>query len=233
MRPLLLDLYCGAGGASMGYHRAGFEVVGVDLEAQPRYPFEFHRGDAIEIGMKLLADRPFVGIVGSPPCKGFSSIRHVIKATSKKKHDHVNMIPATRDLMISSGLPYVIENVPGAPLIDPVMLCGSMFPSRFVRRHRVFEFGHFSMRQPVCRHARQTALSPGFLVQRYHSGVPISGWSATAAVYGRGAGGGPGEVEGWRKAMGIDWMVRDELSRAIPPDYTHKIGNNLMKYLSR
>jgi DNA (cytosine-5)-methyltransferase 1 len=215
----------------MGYYRAGFDVIGVDIEPQPHYPSTFIRGDAIEIGRALIRKSRFVAIHASPPCKGHSAIRHTIRPGARRKHGHVDHIPATRRLLHESGLPYVIENVPGAPLLEPVTLCGSMFPGVFVRRHRLFELGRWSLPQPACDHRGQADRSPGFTVTRYHSGHPVKRVSSVAAVYGGGAGGGPGEVAGWRQAMGIDWMVRDELSQAIPPAYTEHVGAQLLDHI--
>lgn len=223
-RPRLLDLYCGAGGAAMGYHRAGFEVVGVDIVPQPRYPFEFHRGDAL----RALArnGHRFDAFHASPPCKLSTSL----KAFSGPWH--VELVPDTRAALVATGRPWVIENVPGAPLISPITLCGSSFPGLFVQRHRLFE-SNFPIAELACDHEGQAARSPGYPVKRYHSGRPIVTMSPVIGVYGRGQGLGEGEVNLWRKAMGIEWMVRDELSQAIPPAYTEFIGLQLMALLRR
>lgn len=215
----LLDLYCKAGGAGMGYANAGFEVVGVDIEPQPHYPFQFIQASALDV----LADRDFVetfdAIHASPPCKVHTSL----KAFSASHH--VDLVPETRELLQGYTLPWVIENVPGAPLIDPLILCGSMF-SLGVRRHRLFE-SSFSMVQPPCRHAEQDAGSPMYPVKRYHSGKPVIHMSPVIGVYGRGQGLGPGEADLWRKAMGTPWMNRDEMAQAIPPAYAQYMGNLL------
>ncbi|MBM3457495.1 MAG: DNA cytosine methyltransferase, partial [Armatimonadetes bacterium] len=131
-RPVLLDLFCGQGGAAMGYHRAGFDVVGVDLEPQPRYPFRFIQADALE----FLAEhgRGFEAIHASPPCQRYS------RATGNHRHEkHPDLVGVTRDLILGTGFPYIIENVPQAPLRSPVQLCGLMFPALRVIRHRDFE----------------------------------------------------------------------------------------------
>lgn len=129
-RPLALDLFCGAGGASKGLHQAGFRVIGVDLADQPHYPFDFVRADALKF--KLPKEAVFVW--ASPPCQAFTAY--------KRRPDHVfskpNLIPATRAKLLKSKKLYVIENVVGAPLLDPIMLCGSMF-GLDVQRHRIFE----------------------------------------------------------------------------------------------
>lgn len=219
-RPLLLDLFCKAGGASMGYHLAGFDVVGVDLEPQPRYPFEFHQGDFREVADRLLADRSVAAIALSPPCKTQTDL----KAFSGKQH--VDLIPDAREFARSTGLPYVIENVEGAHLLDPIILCGSMF-DRLILRHREFE-SNFPLAQMPHRHAEQAVMSPGFPVLRYHSGKPRVVMSPVVGVYGGGQGLGKGEAARWGRVMGIDWMVRDELSQAIPPCYTRWIGARLL-----
>lgn len=149
MRFRLLDLFCGAGGCSVGYHRAGFEVVGVDHHKMPRYPYEFHQSDALEF---LAAHgREFDAVHASPPCQKYCALRHLAKK------DHPDLIPQTRALLRETGLPYVIENVPGAPLLSPVMLCGTMFGLRTdcgaeLRRHRLFETNWPLMRGLKCRH---------------------------------------------------------------------------------
>lgn len=223
-RPLLLDLFCKAGGASMGYHLAGFDVIGVDLEPQPRYPFEFHQGDFREVGTRLLAQHDVAAIALSPPCKLATDLRHFSAS------HHLDLIPAAREFARSTGLPYVIENVEGAHLLDPVVLCGSMF-DRLIERHREFE-SNCPLPQMPHRHADQRHMSPWFPVLRYHSGRPRVTMSPVIGVYGGGQGLGNGEVERWRDVMGIDWMVRDELSQAIPPCYTRWIGYRLMRHLA-
>lgn len=224
MRPRLLDLFCKAGGAGRGYADAGFEVVGVDIEPQPRYPYEFIQASAFDV----LADAAFLAgfqaAHASPVCKVHTSL----KAFSGTQH--VNQIPQTRRMLAATGLPYVIENVPGAPLVGPVTLCGSMF-GLGVRRHRLFELGGWLAEQPACRHAEQDAASPWYPVKRYHSGEPVVVMSPVLGVYGGGKGLGEGEVDLWRKAMGIDWMVRDELSQAIPPAYTRWLGERLLAHV--
>jgi DNA (cytosine-5)-methyltransferase 1 len=223
-RPRLLDLFCGAGGAAKGYHDAGFEVIGVDIKPQPRYPYQFICGNVMSLAPCLIRQfRPAV-VHASPPCK---------KATSLKAFSaahHLELVPGTRDLLITSGLPYVMENVPGADLRDPVVLCGSMFDLG-VRRHRLFE-SNMDIPQPTCDHEGQDAASPGYPVLQYHSGAPVIRMSTVIGVYGRGQGLGPGEIDLWKQAMGIDWMIRDEMAQAIPPAYTRFIGEQLMNLLA-
>lgn len=208
-RASVLDLFCGAGGASMGYSHAGFKVVGVDLDPQPRYPFEFIQWDALDLSMPFL--RQFDLIHASPPCQGFTAY--------KRRPNHVapreNLIPAVREMLVESGVPYVIENVPRAPLERPFVLCGSMF-GLDVRRHRLFE-ASFSVLEPECQHKVQT---PRFKQatnrSNLRSTVEIGVWRIPLAVQ--------------QRAMGIDWMQLEELSEAIPPAYTTFIGGAFLAH---
>ena len=155
MRPRLLDLFCGAGGCSVGYNRAGFDVVGVDAAPMPRYPFEFHQGDALEY---LTAHgHEFEAIHASPPCQFYSNLRHMPNA----KKTHLDLVAPTRAALVTTDKPDVIENVPGAPLLNPTMLCGTMFGlgtgEADLRRHRLFETNwplvlYFGM---FCKHGRR------------------------------------------------------------------------------
>jgi DNA (cytosine-5)-methyltransferase 1 len=215
--PRLLDLFCGAGGAATGYARAGFEVVGVDICAQPNFPFKFYRRDALD-WLGLHGWDGFDAIHASPPCQAHSAV-------TPDKTIHENLIPPTRDLLEQAGLPYVIENVEGArgELHDPVMLCGSMFdPILGVRRHRLFET-NWGLEPPAwpCRHDLS---EPRFDV--YEHGK----WRRArfAPVYGSG---GRKAKEHWAEAMGIDWMSNDEMALAIPPAYTEYIGHQLQTFI--
>jgi DNA (cytosine-5)-methyltransferase 1 len=201
VKPRLLDLFCGAGGAAMGYARAGFEVFGVDIRPQPHYPFELHQADAMTYPLD-----GFDAIHASPPCQAY------IRSGNVDRARHPNLLPATRVRLVESGIPWVIENVPGAPMRADVVLCGSQFGLR-VRRHRWFE--------------SSAALTPWFLACNHSE--PVAG------VYGHphGAGGAnpgmlPGDRETWSMAMGIDWMTAPELADAIPPAYTEWIGRQLL-----
>ena len=149
-RPRLLDLYSGAGGAAMGYHRAGFDVVGVDIAPQPRYPFEFHQDDALE----FLAEHghEFDAVHLSPPCQAYSRTGHLADAQGARRSS-VRLIEPARAMVRRLGIPYVIENVEGAPLLSPLLLCGSMFGLR-VRRHRLFEMSAFAFGL-ACDHQSQ------------------------------------------------------------------------------
>lgn len=151
----LLDLFCGAGGAAMGYHRAGFEVVGVDIKPQPRFPFEFHQGDALEFCERH--GHEFDAIHASPPCQAFTSLRNSWNAKT-----HPNLLPQTRELLYRCGRRFVIENVPGAPLVNPFLLCGTMFrlgcEGAELRRHRYFESPGLSVLAPPCEHGWSDAI---------------------------------------------------------------------------
>ena len=232
-RPRLLDLFCGAGGAAMGYHRAGFEVVGVDIKPQPRYPFEFHQADALTFPLD-----GFDAIHASPPCQAHSTIAKQRRALRPGTYDHPDLVPATRARLIASGLPYVIENVPTAPLVNPVQLCGSSF-GLDVRRHRLFESNVPIMVLP-CAHHWQTprfrSLDRRLNRPKLLSVVPVYGTGrhcTPATVVGvHGDLNYPGERELREQAMGIDWMSVAELSQAIPPAYTEHIGTYLLADLN-
>lgn len=203
-RPRAIDLFCGGGGASMGLHRAGFEVVGVDLRPQPLYPFEFIRGDALTHPLD-----GFDFIWASPPCQAFTAYRRRPAHVAERP----NLIPSMRSRLTSSGVPWVIENVPGAPLEHAVTLCGSMF-GLDVRRHRLFE-ASFPMLAPSCNHAAQT---PRFAQATNRANkrrtVEVGVWRI------------PLEVQ--QCAMGIDWLPLETLSQAIPPAYAEFIGRAAM-----
>lgn len=220
-KPRLLDLFCGAGGAAMGYSCAGFDVVGVDIKPQPDYPFEFHQGDALEFPLD-----GFDAIHASPPCQRYSNLRHVAE---KKGRDAPDLVATTRVALEATGLPWVIENVPGAPVRATIILCGSMFGLgagvRQLRRHRLFELS-FAMFQPECRHVGEAiGVYGGGPVGRYTFGN-----GAHKDYYNR-RGGYQGTVAEKREAMGIDWMNAAALNQAIPPAYTEFIGSRLLEYI--
>lgn len=203
-RPRLLDLFCGGGGAAMGYHRTGFDVVGVDIAPQPRYPFEFIQADALEFPLD-----GFDAYHASPPCQ--------FKTAYGRRPGHVhpsgNCIPQTRERL--RGRPYVIENVTFAhdDLVNPIMLCGSSF-GLDVRRHRLFECSFPAMARP-CDHSWQTP--------RFPQATNRTKLRRTVEV---GVYRIPLKVQ--QRAMGIDWLPLEELSQAIPPAYTEHIGHYLM-----
>jgi DNA (cytosine-5)-methyltransferase 1 len=199
----LLDLFCGAGGASAGYVRAGFEVTGVDIAPMPRYPYEFHQTDALEF-LKTHWRR-FDVIHASPPCQAYSKTRVL------QEHEHPELIDDTRKALAAIGAPYVIENVPYSPLAEPLMLCGAMFGLR-VYRHRLFESNVELSAPPHPEHIAKVA----------KMGRP-PGPGEFMHVVGNFAG-----AQQAREAMGIDWMIRPEISQAIPPAYTEHIGAQLL-----
>ena len=209
-RPLLLDLFCGAGGAAVGYHRAGFDVVGVDIEPQPNYPLQFVQADALA----LIDLSRFDAIHASPPCQQFSQMS---KCRPGLAETYPNLIPETRDLLRSTRLPYVIENVPGAPLNNPVMICGSGL-GMTLQRHRLFE-SNIALWGVPCAHG-QNQWNPeyGHATGRKRRRVPVIGeWRIKKQLQD--------------EAMGIDWMTLPELSEAIPPAYTEYVGHWLMEHL--
>lgn len=216
-RPRLLDLFCCAGGAATGYHRAGFDVVGVDIEPQPNYPFEFHRGDALEF--LAMHGHEFDAIHASPPCQASTALT---KGTNKRRNRetgrvHPNLIADTRQLLACFDVPTVIENVQGAAVRRDLTLCGEMFGLGVIR-HRYFEVEHAGVVQPVHKPHRGR-------VAGYRHGEWFDG--PYFAVYGDG--GGKGSVAQWQAAMGIDWTdVRREIAEAIPPAYAEHVGRQLM-----
>lgn len=233
-KPILLDLFCGAGGATYGYMQAGFYVVGVDNRRQPHYVGnEFHQADALEYVAEH--GHEFDAIASSPPCQKFSKMRR----GRWQDREHPDLIPATRDLLIASGKLYVIENVEGAPLKGLMLLCGSMFGLQTeqgsqLRRHRVFEHNMpFSLVNP-CQHNKNAS------VIGVYGGGPDAARRripATVGVYGHAGGSSTRDniygfsTEDRKVAMGIDWMTGDELSEAIPPAYTNFIGKQLITIL--
>ncbi|MFZ2447260.1 MAG: hypothetical protein WAW37_12955 [Syntrophobacteraceae bacterium] len=212
----ILDAFCKAGGAGMGYHRAGFDVVGIDIEPQQRYPFEFHQGDAFEFILEH--GHEFDAIHVSPPCQKYTRMSTGLLKSQGRDKNHPGLIEPVRELLIKTGKPYVIENVPGAPLRKPVILCGSSF-GLLVQRHRLFECSFFVM-VPECIHGRYVKDKPPL-----HR---LVGKSRVVGCYGHGRGKGDDKAL-WSRAMGIEWMTREELSQAIPPAYTEWIGRQLMQ----
>lgn len=206
----LLDLFCGAGGASMGYAMAGFDVTGIDVKHGRRYPFTYIRGDVRDYLHKDFLDQ-FDVIAASPPCQTHSSTKH-LRVAQGKSTDKIDMIPEVREALIASGKPYVIENVPGAPLINPVQLCGSAFKLK-VRRHRLFE-SNLELQGTQCFHKEQGR--PIGIYGSMRDEIPGGGHTAKTMP----------EAE---QAMGIDWMIWGELVESIPPAYTKFIGEQIIK----
>jgi hypothetical protein len=217
----ILDAYCGAGGCTKGYQRNGFKVLGVDLNDQPNYcGDEFVQDDALHYLRHMPAGR-FVGIHASPPCQAYTTLR-----TLQGGREYPDLVGPTRELLRATGLPYVIENVVGAPLENPVMLCGSSFGLR-IRRHRLFECGGFhAMALPCAHYWQQDRIFPALNGQDRKRG----GRSGIVGVYGNG---GDKRADLWAQEMGIDWMSRHELTQAIPPAMTEHIGGYLMAEVQR
>ena len=214
MRPRLLDLFAGAGGAAVGYARAGFEVVGVDIEPHPDFPFELHVADAMTFPLE-----GFDAIHASPPCQAYSTMgqKHAVTQSA-----HPDLIAPIRQRLQATGVPYVIENVMGArrELDHPIVLCGRAL-GLGVARHRLFEcsFSALSV-QCACRGDE----------------VPVYGKLDGRRVWTRVDG---SELRAAKTlgqaqtAMGIDWMAWDDLTQAIPPRYTEHVGGYLMAEVVR
>lgn len=214
-KPRLLDLFCKAGGTTKGYQRAGFYVVGVDIKKQPRYcGDEFFQADAFEYAAEHGSE--FDAIHASPPCQGYS-----VGTGFGHKRDVPKLINEVRGLLKKTGLPFIIENVMGARrhMRNPVMLCGSMFGLQIVR-HRLFEVS-FECEQPW--HSCHGPELDRDLVSVTAHGPPPRWYRKN-----------PGKkfsLQIWKDAMGVDWMIRDELRDAIPPLYTELIGRQLMRII--
>ncbi len=222
----LLDLFCGAGGAAMGYHRAGFEVVGIDIAPQKHYPFEFHQADALE----YLAEHggEFDVIHASPPCQGYSRLRHL---PWLKDHKWPLLIDPLRKLLTEIDRPWVIENVEDAPLAG-IVLCGQMFDLP-VYRHRRFETSTLLMQPEHAKH--KVVIGHGRMFNDRRKGTLNAG--SNKGAWGKQtiitvAGGQFRKADGER-AMGIDWMTRTELAQAIPPAFTEYIGRQLRAALRK
>jgi DNA (cytosine-5)-methyltransferase 1 len=213
----LLDLFCGAGGATRGYQLAGFEVWGVDIKPQPNYCGDrFIQGSALNED-DLPAVYAFDAIHASPPCQAFTSLRDMHNAK-----DHDDLLTPTREMLRDLGLPYIIENVEGAPMIDYITLCGSSFglgaQGARLQRHRRFETS-FPVMAPPCAHGVSDRV--------------IGVYGGHGRDHRRKVNTQNYSTEARREAMGIDWMSGAELSQAIPPAYTEHIGGYLMDYLTR
>jgi len=206
----LLDLFCGAGGASAGYAAAGFEVHGVDLKHGKRYPYIYVRADVLDV----LRDKNYLDqfdvIHASPPCQTHSITQHLRNAQGKTT-SKLDLIPETRAALIESGKPYIIENVPGSPLINPIQLCGSSFGLK-VRRHRLFE-SNLQLLGSVCLHNEQGR--PVGVYGSLRDNIPNGGKTAES-------------IDEARLAMGIPWAIWSELVEAIPPAYTFWLGKQII-----
>lgn len=234
-RPKLLDLFCCEGGAAMGYHRAGFDVYGVDIVPQPRYPFPFHLGDALDFVHRLLLGEAvpfthsdgtaewltltgFAVVHASPPCHDHSALAAITGSDGT-----ADLLPETRRELKTLGKPYVIENVEGAEMVNALTLCGTQFGLVtetvqrgvvWLKRHRQFE----SNMRLIPPDGHRTCVQ----------GKKVIG------VYGRGDGGGrgwKGSFKDRQAVMGIGWMDREGLAQSIPPAYCEFIGAQILASL--
>jgi DNA (cytosine-5)-methyltransferase 1 len=215
-RPRILDLFCCAGGVAVGYNRAGFEVVGVDIEPQPHFPFEFIQADALTLDMDFI--KSFDAIHASPPCQSYSDLAK----RNGNAHEWPRLVEPVREMLIESGKPYVIENVEGAPLLNPIVLCGTMFKGLRVLRHRLFETNFLILTPPHGKHP---------ICHTFDKRKSQYGRTNDMIDFVSVNGGGNCTVAAARDAMGIDWMTKDELNEAIPPAYTEFIGKQLVKHI--
>jgi DNA (cytosine-5)-methyltransferase 1 len=206
-RPRLLDLCCCQGGASRGYDRAGFDVTGVDIDPQPRYPYEFIQADAVDY--LIWNGHHFDAIHASPPCQAHTLAQRI------QGNEHPDLIEPIRDLLVEIGVPYIIENVPGAPLIEPIELCGAMFGLE-TYRHRLFE-SNIDLEAPD--HPEHTTRTTKM------GRAPVEG--EYMHIVGNFSG-----VDRARGIMDMEWANRDGLREAIPPAYTEYLGLQLMKQVA-
>jgi DNA (cytosine-5)-methyltransferase 1 len=208
--PRLLDAFCCQGGAGEGYRRAGFDVTSVDIQPQPRNPHRFHQTDALEFIREH--GHKFDVIHASPPCPRYSQVTGFHPG---KRDEHPDLVGPVRDLLVRIGKPWVIENVPGAPLRRDLVLCGEMFGLR-VHRHRWFELGFPAMGIPHTPHQLKGAKTNSHIEDGYTRW--ITGHFANLADAS--------------EAMGIDWMDKHGLSQAVPPAYTEFIGGQALTYIT-
>jgi DNA (cytosine-5)-methyltransferase 1 len=214
-KPVLLDLFSGAGGAAMGYARAGFEVIGVDIRPLPRYPFRFLQADALTY-LDTADLSQFAGIHASPPCERYTMM---LRNSLTRRERHPDLLAATRERLQATGKPYIIENVPSAPIEHSVLLCGAMFGFR-VYRHRWFESNLLLFQPAHPPHRAKVA---------HASTIPGPGefWCVVGKF---------GKQDEAQRAMGIDWMQTGvhhalEIAQAIPPAYTEWVGRQLIEVL--
>lgn len=207
--PKALDLFCGGGGASVGLYRAGFDVVGVDNKPQKNYPFQFIQADALKV--RDFLDLSFFDFIwASPMCQRYS------KTKSLHKNNYPEQIPEIREILTATGKPFIIENVEDAPLLEPVLLCGTMFGLKVIR-HRIFESNvNLHTLRPPCFHHGKTA----------KRGEYDSGQRGFVTVVG-----GNFSPKFAREAMRIGWMTKKELAQAIPPDYSEFLGKIIRQNL--
>jgi DNA (cytosine-5)-methyltransferase 1 len=221
VKPRLLDLCCCAGGMAMGYHRAGFDVTGVDTAHQPNYPFSFIRSDALEYLVEY--GHEYDVVHASWPCQSYLNLGAVNRALGRT-YEHPDLIAVGRELLVASGKPYVIENVEDAKghLVDPVRICGTGLDLP-IRRHRLFE-SNIELAGIACQHGR-------FTEKKYWTGWRPNGetrLSSVVQIYGNAGG-----REHWPAALGgVDWMTAKEMTECVPPAYAEHIGRQLMAHLS-
>ncbi len=217
LRPRLLDLFCCQGGAARGYYQAGFVVVGMDIDPQPRYPYPFHQGDVMGItpaGWQQIATQ-YDAIHASPPCQHYSDLAK----RNGNADEWPDLIDPVREVLESTGLPYVIENVEGAPLRDPVTLCGTMFSGLRVIRHRLFE-SNVRLVAPV--HGKHP------LVFTHDKRKAHYGKLDQDTAFVQVTGGGNATIANKRAALGgLDWMDNHGVNEAIPPAYAEYVGYQL------
>ena len=259
-RPRIADLFCGAGGAAMGLHRAGFDVIGFDTEVQKNYPFDFVRQDALTVDLS-----PFDAVWASPPCQGYSIMNNLPWLRGR---EYPLLILPVREALEALGKPYIIENVMGARHgakglqkrgleahgMQAGWLSGGMFKLPFYR-HRLLESNWFWMQPGHPKHMAVIKHGPLFgnnggrlatMVYSANNGKDLARWqdgareakdAMTRDRNGAQANGvDVGHAKGWRlaaEAMGIDWMKREELTQAIPPAYSEFLGRDLMRVLSQ
>jgi len=205
---VMCDLFCGGGGSAVGYKKAGFYYIeGFDIKPQPDYPFESFVEDALAVDLE-----PYDFIHASPPCQSFS-----VGTRSANREKHPDLVEPIRQKLIDSGKPYIIENVPGAPLLSPVVLCGTMFPGLKVFRHRCFESNIPLVVEMKCAHAGHKAKERR----------PDNGDFFTVAGHNTGT------MKEWEDAMGIHWMTKKQtLAEAIPPAYSEYLGKQIIRYIN-
>ena len=219
-KPVLCDLFCGGGGSTRGYQRAGFFVIGVDIQPQPRYCGDlFFQGDALDF---IQQNQPGISIyAASPPCQGYSPTHNLPRQRDKV---YPNLLPAIRQRLLDVGIPFIIENVPGAPMRADVILCGTMFGLHTIR-HRWFEISiPVPILTPPCNHWGTVKNRDFWCVvgsgQRNAPQHNAVSWYANRATASWAMG-------------GLDWMTRKEMVHAVPPIYSQYIGTHIIKYLDK